>query len=119
MAKQDPLEGPVFYTGKMLEPLHDEYCVAVVKHIHQRMHPRYSILILALLALYILLLWLLLSYDFIALDVESGIAAAGAALFTLAPAFVVGFLYGSARGWSEIAAVFRSGGLLYAKKKYD
>jgi hypothetical protein len=119
MAKKDMFEGPVFCTNETLKPLNDEYCVAVVKHINQRMHPRYSLSIVVLLGLYIPLLWLLLSYDFIGLDVERGIAAAGAAFFTVAPACVVGFLYGSARGWSEIAAVFLSGGLLYVKKKYD
>lgn len=117
MAKQDPLEGPVFYTDETLEPLNEEYCVEVVKHIHQRMHPRYSLYILMLVALYIPLLWLLLSYGFIAVDIGSGIAAVGAAFATLAPAFLIGFLYGSARGWSEIAAVFLSGGLLYAQNK--
>ena len=125
MAKRNPLDGPVFYTDRELTPLDGEYCGEVVKHVHQRMHPRYSLIIIIFSAIYLpLLVWFMYSFGPLAPTSDgtspflSNLFYAGAkALMVVSPAFIIGAIWGIARGWTEVSAVFLSGGLLYAKRK--
>jgi len=122
MNNRNPLKGPVYSTDRNIKPLDEDYCVEVVKHINQRMHPRYSLIIIISSLVYLLLmLWIF--YPSIA---EPGAPffiklfyTAATLIGLLFPAFVIGALYGIARGWSEVASIFLSGGLLYVREEND
>lgn len=130
MTNRDVFSEPAFHTSKKVEPLDESYCEEVVRHIHRRLLPAYLVAILCVVALYALYLWFLSSAnilitDFdrsvIAIDLSGwGIVTGFTSVFLLiAPFCVGGALYGIARGWSEISALFLAGGLLYVRTKHD